>query len=230
MLPACQCKGKLLNVLQAGACFGDWGVVNNEPRAASCIAEGSVPVELLSINACECNHTQSQAVIHSHKQSKAAQENKVTSTASLLSSCLLLNAGCCGWIADNFKATLDQAMLTALSDSETAKAVKAPVMNTRDQIKSDSFTFITREERKQGLRGMLNDDRTKAKREIERIDQAAAAKFNLPSIVRKNVLASVRAKAMAGVAETGPLGSVGEVMVEVEAEVAAVDQPHISDE
>jgi hypothetical protein len=32
--------GKFLNKLKAGACFGDWGVVNQQPRAASCIADG----------------------------------------------------------------------------------------------------------------------------------------------------------------------------------------------
>ena len=63
---------RALNVLGRGACMGDWGVVNKQPRIASCIAVGEVQV--LEIAAFNFEATATQALLN--QLSETATEAK----------------------------------------------------------------------------------------------------------------------------------------------------------
>ena len=52
---------RTLNVLGRGSCMGDWGVVNDQPRLATCVAVGDV--ELLMIADFNFKATVDQALL-----------------------------------------------------------------------------------------------------------------------------------------------------------------------
>jgi hypothetical protein len=106
-------SGKILSCLHKGSIVGDWGVVNNLPRAATCTV--------------------------------------ISNTAEIL--CIH---------ASNFKAVIDQSMLTVLADSEGFKEQEVDL----NLLKADAaakeaanlFTIITRHDRRKAMEKLLQGD------------------------------------------------------------------------